>query len=327
MAEANYYQDGERVDYTPTAALVAGQVVQLADGRAAVATSAIAAGVKGSVQVCGVVQLAKTSGVVVLNGDPIYWDISAGTATPLKAVAGADHFIGVAQADATSTGSTVYVALNVKPQYTIDLQRDSFESVIVKTVVGSTTVTIPDVVTRGCQTQLTMGLTAEAQKVDLMSTNSIPKTVPFIVEGRVAVYDIGDDAALDINIGIANGTHATSFDSITEYLSFHLDGNVLTILVQSTDGTTTNAAATTTISAVDDTYFDFRLDCRDLTACKAYINGVRVMDGTTGASKTLGLSAATGPFKLIAHMEKTSNDTPGEIRVAHFAARTMEQAA
>ncbi len=322
-AEANYYEDGDTIDYTPTAALVAGQVVQLADGRAGVAISPIAAGVKGAVQICGVYKLAKTASVSVLNGDEIYWHNATNACTPLHALGADDYTVGVAiEDDVAGTATTLKVSLNVKPRYKIDLHRDAFESLVVKTVVGSTTVTIPDVVTRGGQTQLTLGATAEAQKVDLMSKDSLPTGVPFIVEGRVAIYDISAGSVQDFNIGIANGTHATDADAITEHVFFHLDGNVLTILAQSKDGTTTVAAVTTTVSCVDDTYFDFRIDCRNLSAIKLYINGVGVLTSTG-----FKLNAGAGPWKLLAHLEKTSDAGIGDLRVTHFAARTMEQAA
>ncbi len=77
MAEANFYQDGDYIDYTPVVAVAAGEVIQLMDGRAAVATDAIAASTKGSVQVKGIAQLAKTANFVLLNGGRAYWDASA----------------------------------------------------------------------------------------------------------------------------------------------------------------------------------------------------------------------------------------------------------
>lgn len=322
--EAQRGYEGDSIDYTPTAAVAAGEVLQIWDGRAAFAPSAIAAGVKGAVSVCGIRELIKTTSVVILQGDPIYWDISAGTCTPLKAVGTGDFFVGVAMADAAAAATAVLVAFNVQPQYLIDIHRDGFEHLLVKTVVGSTTVLMPILESYGGAYRMAFGLTAEAQKLDLLSKNSVPKAVPFIVEGRCAVYDIGDAAALDFNIGIANGTHASDADAITESVFIHMDGTSLNLLVESDDGTTENAAADSTLDAVDDTYFDFRIDCRDLAAIKFYINGVRVMDGVTGAAKTLALGAATGPFKLLAHLEKSADDTPGDVRVSHLAVRTFD---
>jgi hypothetical protein len=162
---------------------------------------------------------------------------------------------------------------------------------------------------------------AEANKIDVLSQHSIPVTEGFIVEGRMAVYDIGDEASLDINIGIANDTHASDADSITESVFLHLDGTALDIKAESDDGTTEVAATDTTVNAVADTYFDFAFDCRDLEDIKIYIDGVRVL-----SSSTFKLDEAAGPMKLLAHMEKGANDTPGHIRIAKLAARLMDVA-
>jgi len=318
MAEATILKDSDVVaQTTPAAGYTAGEVIQLADGRAAFVaglnarTSGEAAGLKTS----GQVTLAKTSGVVILKGDRLYWDRSAGTATPLKALAGADFFVGVALADAASTATTVEVDLNVRPSYTVDLLRDAADTVLVLTS-GT-----PAVDMGPGYAKITFSATAEAQKADIMSQHSVPVTIPFIVEGRVAVYDIGDNAALDINIGIANGTHATDADSITESVFLHLDGTALSILAESDDGSTEVAATDTTVDAVDNTYFDFRFDCRDLTDIKIYINAVRVL-----STSTFKLDAATGPMKLLAHLEKTSNDTTADVRVSHMAIRATDLA-
>jgi len=317
-AEAVLSKDADTIDVsTPAAGYSSGEVIQLTDGRAAVVLGlqALVSGDPAALKTSGQFTVAKTANVVVLEGDLLYWDRSAGTATPLKAAAGADFAIGVAVADATAAATTVVVDLNVKPNYTIDLFRDPTETVIVLTS-GT-----PTVVHRGGSIAMTFSATAEAQKCDVLSVHSVPVTIPFIVEGRSAIYDIGDDGALDINLGIANATHATDADSITEGCFFHLDGTALSILAESDDGTTEVAATDTTVDAVDDTYFDWRMDCRDLEDIKLYINGVRVLDDST-----FKLDAATGPMKLLAHIEKTANDTTADVRVAHMAIRCTDLA-
>lgn len=137
-----------------------------------------------------------------------------------------------------------------------------------------------------------------------------------IFEARVAVFDKGDDAALDINIGLANGTHATDFDTITEYAAFHLNGADLSVNCQSDDGTTTVAATDTTVDLVDDTYANLKIDASDLTDVKFYINGMRVL-----ASTTFDISQAAGPLTPIVHVEKTSNDTTADVRVDRIRVR------
>lgn len=320
MAEATLVKDANAntVDTTAWKALTSGEVVQLPDGRAGVVLglAGAATGDPVTLLVAGQVRLAKTADVAVLNGDAIRWDRSANTATPLNAIADADFLVGVAIADAEAADDEVIVELNAKPVYQIDVFRDRSDTVIVKTA-GSPSITW----TPGCA-KLAFDNTAEAQKVDILSAAAIPVTVPFIVEGRVAAFNIGDDAALDFNIGVANATHASDADSITESVFFHLDGSALDIKAESDDGTTEVAATDTTVDAVDDTFFDFRIDARDLSNIKLYINGVRVL-----ATSTFKLNKATGPIKLLVHLEKSSNDTLGDFRVAHLAIRTLDAAA
>lgn len=319
MAEATIAYDSDvRDQITPAAGYASGEVIQLADGRAAFVAGLVArvSGDHAGLKTSGQVTLAKTATVVILKGAPLYWDRSANTVTPLKAVAGADFFVGVAVADATSAATTVVVDLNVQPNYTIDVLRDPTDTVVVLTA-GT-----PGLTMGAGYGKITFSATAEAQKVDIMSIHSVPVTVPFIVEGRAAIYDIGDNAALDINVGVANGTHATDADAITESLFLHLDGTALSILAESDDGTTEVAATDTTVDAVDDTYFDFAFDCRDLTDIKVYINGVRVL-----AATTFKLDAATGPLKLLAHLEKTSDNTTADVRISKLALRATDLAA
>lgn len=320
MAEAVLVKDANANsrDFTAEAALAAGEVLQFPDGMVGFIAGlrGYASGDPATAQIGGRVTVTKSADLVWLKGDPIYWDRSAGAATPLKAVAGADFFMGTAAADAAAAATTGDVHLNVKPEYLIDVMRGPTDTAIV-TTDGAPAMTMgPGYAKLALATSH-----AEAEKVDVLSQHSVPVTVPFIVEGRIAVYSIGDEGSVDINVGIANGTHASSFDSITEYCAVHFDGTALSILAQSADGTTTVAAVDTLVDAVDDTYFDFRMDCRNLADIQIYINGVNVLPASV-----FKLNAATGPLKLIAHIEKGANDTPGEIRISHLAIRAADMA-
>jgi predicted RecA/RadA family phage recombinase len=316
MAEALLTKDNDVVDVTtPSAGYSSGEVIQLTDGRAAVVQGlkALVSGDSAGLKTSGQVTVAKTASVVILKGAPVYWDRSANTATPLRAAAGADFFLGTALEDAASAAATVLVDLNVQPAYTIDLFRDPADTVIVLTA-GTPALTMGP-----GYAKLAFSTAAEAQKVDALSKCSVPVTIPFILEGRMAVYDIGDEGSVDINVGLANATHANDCDSITESLFLHLDGTSLNILAESDDGSTEVAATDTTVDAVDDTFFDFAFDARDLTDIQVYINGVLVLGSTV-----FKLNAATGPLKLLAHIEKGANDTPGEIRIEKLALRCMD---
>ena len=158
--------------------------------------------------------------------------------------------------------------------------------------------------------------TAEAATATLFMENS-----PFdidkapIFEARVAIFDIGDDVALDIDIGLASDDHATDFEAIAAFVAFHLDGNSLDILAHSDDGTTDVAAVDTTKDAVDNTYFNVKIDCTDKADIKMYLdmdgNGyVQVLSGTT-----FTLTAYSGSLTPIIMVEKTSDNTLADVRV------------
>ena len=131
-----------------------------------------------------------------------------------------------------------------------------------------------------------------------------------IFECRLAIFDIGDNAALDINFGMADGTHATDFDSIAAYAAFHLNGNDLSLFCHSDDGTTDTAEIDTTTDLVDDAYNNFKIDFADKSDVKFYLNDARVASGTT-----FDMSAFSGRLMPIVHVEKTSDNTTADVRV------------
>ena len=116
MAEATLHKyPADSLDYTPVAAVTAGEVIHLPDGRAGFAPTAIAAAALGAIQVKGIVTVAKTASVVMLVGQPVYWDHSASSATYTPA-SDEDFFLGVVHgADAASADMTLKVDLNVRP--------------------------------------------------------------------------------------------------------------------------------------------------------------------------------------------------------------------
>ncbi len=171
----------------------------------------------------------------------------------------------------------------------------------------------------GNELTLSFDAVAEVAMAALYSNDSVPVADGPIFEGVIAVYDIGDNAALDINFGLANGTHATDFDSVTESVVFHLDGNALDINAESDDGTTEVAATDTTVNAVDDTYAEYWIDCRNLADIQLYIDGVNVLSGST-----FRLDNATGPVFPIIHLEKTSDNTVADVRTKFIGVRSTD---
>lgn len=317
MAEASLYKDECDVDITTVAALDAGEVVQLPDGRAGVSSRTVAAGGLSSPNTEGTHLVTKTASQVWLDGARIWWDHSANSATCIQPLVAGDRdfYLGTAVGDATSSATTGYVNLNVQPAYEIDLQRDGGDTAVVLTA-GS-----PHLFSRGGSLEGAFSATAEAQKVDWLSKRSFALDSNWILEAVVEVVTNADADVADLSIGVANGTHASDADSITESAFFHFDmGANLNIYAESDDGTTEVAATDTTVDWAVGTPLQLTIDGRDPSSLKYYVNGVRVLSATT-----FDVSAATGPLKALFHLEKSSNDSPGVVQVDTLRVRTAQQ--
>jgi len=320
MAEATLSKDANAnaVDITALAAIAAGEVYQLRDGRAGVKSglAAAATGDPATFLIAGQFPLTKTAGVVILPGGRVYWDRSLGSATPLQIAAGADFYIGVSHPGAASAATTVVVDLNVKPNYLVDLHESGFDSVIVLTA-GT-----PTIMSRGGEVHAAFSATNEAQKLDLLSRQSVPVTIPMIFEAKFSVLTVADAAVGDLSVGLANATHASDADQITESGFFHQDsGTDLNLDAESDDGTTEVVATDTLVDIVAGTDVEVWIDARDLTDMHYYVDGVEVL-----AATTFNIALATGPLKALFHWEKTADDSPGEVRLSHMAIRAMDLA-
>ena len=111
--QATFVQVGESIDYTPVAAVTAGQVV-VQGSMIGVAKMPIAAGALGALAVRGVFDVVKANEQQAL-GAALYWDAdgnpyggTAGTGCATT-TAGGNTFIGFAQAAAGATDETVRV--------------------------------------------------------------------------------------------------------------------------------------------------------------------------------------------------------------------------
>lgn len=310
MAEANYLQVGDCIDWTPTAAVAAGEVIHLKDGRAGVAVDAIAAGAKGSVQVRGIVEVLKVVTQTMLVSNYVYWDTSASTCNLLHGIS-TDFFLGTVVEDAAYAATTVKVNLNVMPAYTLALS-DGFSALPIPAITAN-----PQgmMFSNGNGVNMVFDTAAEAEKFDALSTLAVATSTPGVLQAKVCINVNGDDAAFDFNVGFANETHATNADTITSSLFLHIDGNSLNLNIESDNAAAEVAATDTTIDAVVGTPFLVTWDLRDWAAIKCYINGLRVGDGTTGSSVTLTLAGVAGPLRLLVHMEKTANDSPANYTV------------
>jgi predicted RecA/RadA family phage recombinase len=323
MADGTFVAEDCERQLTLAAAASSGEVQQLPGGRAGVLAGLNAAesGDKRVFYDEGKFLITKTSGVVFLDGGRVYWDHSANAAT-YKTVNDRDFYVGIAVGDAASSDTTVLVDLNKQPTYTLDAVRGRSLSVATGTAAAGG-FGLP--VNYGGSLGLSLTATNEAQCIDLLSVDRLAVGANPIVEGIVRLAANGSTSAVDISLGLANGTSTTDADAITEHVLFHIDGGALDILAQSKDGTTTVTATDTTIditagSAVANA-FEFWIDARNPSSVALYINGARVLSGTT-----FSLAAATGPLGVLAHVEKTSGTaTAGPFIIDMLVARSSEQ--
>lgn len=311
--EAQIIQSGEIIDWTADGTYSAGDVVQVPDGRAGVVMADCVLNDLVGVDVTRgkIVEVPKTTSMVVLIGSRLFWDHSANKAHLLHRN-DRDFYLGCAQEDKAAAATTVRVALNTEPVYTVALEH-GFASAPVSTAGW------PRMFGTGKGVNLIFDLTAEAQKLDALSLRGAAPGGIQIVDILVCVNTNGDAATADLNVGLANGTHASDADSITESLFVHIDGGSTNIALESDDGMTEVAATDSTVDFVAGTPFLVQFDLRDLADIQAYIDGVNVLP-----SSVFKLDAAAGPLKVLAHFEKDANDTPGNVSVLELGARTAQ---
>jgi predicted RecA/RadA family phage recombinase len=302
---------------TLSAALGSGEIWQLKDGRAAFYDSSVAAtsGEKVYLRTDGQVTVAKTNGIVILDGGRVYWDHSANSAT-YKPANDRDFYLGTAVGDWASGDTQMLVNLNVQQSNTIDFQREAFDTVF----VGTRALGGLDLESRGGAKLFTISATNEAQKIDMLSQFGFARTANAIVELIFNVDSDGAGTVVDVSMGVANATHASDADSIAESLFIHLNANDVNIYAESDDGTNEVAATDTTIDYTEDTPVEVWFDLRDEADIQIYVNGALVL-----GSSTFRLDNATGPLKLLLHIEKTASTDTYSLGINRFHARLAEQ--
>jgi predicted RecA/RadA family phage recombinase len=116
MSQAVYIQEGNTIDYTPTSAVVEGEVV-VQGTLVGVATRPIAADTPGALAVDGVFTIVKATGAITVgakvywddDGDPVGGTAGTGAATTTSS---SNTLIGKAVTAADSGDATVQVKLN-----------------------------------------------------------------------------------------------------------------------------------------------------------------------------------------------------------------------
>ena len=318
MVDANLYQDGDcTVDVTAVAAITGGQVIQIPDGRAAIVPTDVAAGDLGSGSTEGIYEVTKAASQVWLKGAPIWWDHSANAATciPPLTTGDKDFYLGTSVGDVAAATVLGKVSLNTQPVYIADLLATGGDTAVVLTA-GT-----PYIYSRGATLEAGFSATAEAQKLDWISKRSFPVGSNWILEAVVEVVTNADADVGDLTIGVANATHASDAEAITEFAAFHFDmGADLNLDACSDDGTTDVDPTDTTIDWAVGTPLHLVIDGRHESDIQMYVNGVLVLTGTV-----FTLAAATGPLKALFHLEKSSNDSPGVVQVDMLRVRISNE--
>lgn len=317
MSEARSIRDFGKQRVLADGTITAYEVFQAPNGEAGVydLAAAVASGSYLELTTRGTFNIAKTTSMVILKGGRVYWDHSANLASYRK-VNDRDFYIGRAVEDATSSAPVVVVDLNSDPRYDIDLSRDPFYTAI----VGTQAINTMGLFRRGGAHKLILSSTNEAQKVDMLSKDGFAVSANAIVEFAIEVVADGSGSAPDASFGVANATHATDADSITDSLFCHLNGNDVNIYFESDDGTTEVAATDSTLDYTEGTRFEVWFDMRDPADVQVYVNAALVLGSTV-----FNVAASVATWKLLAHVEKTAAADTYDIDLDWMRVRYAEQ--
>lgn len=110
MGEANYIQQGDKLNYTPSAAVAAGDVIQFG-GFVGIAFAPIAAGALGALAIAGVFGFAKSgsAGPAFEQGDAVFFNPVTGLAA--RTGGSAHIFVGNCSKAASASDTTVEAKL------------------------------------------------------------------------------------------------------------------------------------------------------------------------------------------------------------------------
>ena len=185
-AEAKFYKEADAMDYTPAAVKVAGQVVQLDNGKAGICIDAIAASALGAAQVSGIIEIKKAE-VAGSAGSPVGWDEdgdpyggTAGTGALVTNLAVADFIVGSLFEDMASTDATAKVVLNE-----FDPEKPIFANMVYEAVADDLTLDVQDA-------GKALIVTADAKTITL------PATAAGL--GPIVIINGGADAAIAVTI-------------------------------------------------------------------------------------------------------------------------------
>lgn len=216
--QARFVQEGDSIDYTPVAAVAAGQVV-VVGSHIGIAKTPIAAGVLGALGVRGLFDVVKANGAITL-GSALYWDADGnpqgGTAGSgcLTTVSTDNTFAGFAAVAASETDEVARLNLIGVAAVTNTVHNDLTNVIADPGNAGAIPVTASghvDLVTAGAETRT---LAAPSNVGQLLLLSFKTKVGNCVVTAAAAINQTGNntitlDTAADsiLLAGIASGAN------------------------------------------------------------------------------------------------------------------------
>lgn len=245
-------------------------------------------------------------------------DASIGTMTQVSVTADtASSQAKTGLSETVTSGKTYYLKITATTAASTDIILQACEITVQPAVCNQ-------LARRGGALNFSINSVGEAQKLDALSLDGFARTANAIVEAIFTIVNDGSGSAVDVNIGLANATHATDADSITESLFVHIDAGSTNIAIESDDGTNEVAATDSTLDYTEGSGIANRVevwfDLRNEADIQVYVNAANVLPGST-----FRLDNATGPLKLLAHVEKTAATDTYELDLERLCVRFSEQ--
>jgi len=218
MTQARYVQDDESIDYTPSSAVEAGQVV-VQGSVLGIAKIPIAANALGALAVEGIFDVAKATGAVNL-GAAVYWDAdgspvggTAGTGAATTSSSG-NTFMGFAIVAAESGDATVRVMLLKPITVSNTIHMDLTNEIADPGNAGAVPVTDSghvDIVTAGAETR-TLAAPTDIGQVLLLSMktdggNCVITCATGINQTGNNTITMNDAADSILLVGVASGSN------------------------------------------------------------------------------------------------------------------------
>ena len=248
----NQVQPGKSVLVTAGGTVASGSVQEVGSDFIGVALGAATNGIDYQLALEGVFNVAQKTSETWAQGDKIYWDSSAATASKTYAAGAADAFIGVATAAVAANAGTGPVKLRGGAEAEVDLDDVVLKSLYdANSILAATADNTPAALTVAASTVVgrassgnIVALTAAQQRTvaGVSLVNKAATTFPSVSDDNTAGYELGsiwadgtnDQAfvALDVSTGAA----------VWAYISPVILGGQLTITA-ATSGTATVGAA------------------------------------------------------------------------------------